>query len=453
MPGSTQSVNPGVQVNTFNAVRLSLNNFLIIFVLCMMAILPFLDLRQMCMMALFTSVTLIAIGTYKLLSDIKAYYFVLLGFGVMAFLDIWKYNFFFNPNFKLRDNYDWAAYWTYISFLLFLFFYKFKSFRISIPNIEISRFKVSYVAIPLSVPILLYYITFIEGLNVNSSLHSFFHLISFFPKACAVLLFYMFVRYKKFHYLLWFLVLVGMSFTEGTRRVYITLFLTCFTIVYAYIVERKGKISGKYKVLVLLSFIGIFFYMNFLRSDLDIEGSEEGAVINNTINYMMQLQALDTYDNTAFVLSKFPKKYDYYYGETYFALFVQFMPRTLWQGKPVGLGGPLGLMRVSGKGNFTKEIWIKYGRGISLSPGFVGEAYANFGIPGILIMSILFGLVTKFFDVNVDCMQVASNPIQMANASWYGSFFLLLRGDMVAALYYSMLFYLFLRFWLWVVRR
>jgi hypothetical protein len=201
--------------------------------------------------------------------------------------------------------------------------------------------------------------------------------------------------------------------------------------------------------MALISFIGIFFYMNFLRADMDIgEGYEEGAEFNNTINYMMQLTALDTYDNTAYLLSNFPSKYDYYYGETYAALFVQFIPRSLWEGKPVGLGGPLGLLKNAGIREFTKAKWVREARGISYSPGFIGEAYANFGVIGIFILSILFGLGTKFFDSNVRLEEVLENPVQMANTAWYGSFFLLLRGDMVMALYYSALFYLFLRMWL-----
>lgn len=414
----------------------------------------FLDLRQLSIMALVTAIVLVGIGVYKLMQEIKAFYFAILGFGVMAFLDIWKYNFFFNQSFYVHRNYDWAIYWTFIAFFVFLLFHSLKSVSIRIPNIEISKLKTTFIAIPFSLVILVYYVSVIVDVDVHSTSHSIFHLISFFPKACAVLLFYLFIRHKKLSYLIWFLIFVGLSFTEGTRRVYITMFLTCFAMIYAYILERKGKIYGKYKLLVLACFIGIFFYMNFLRADVDTgKGYEEGHTLNNTINYMMQLRALDTYDNTAFILSRFPERYDFFYGETYYALFVQFVPRIFWEKKPVGLGGPLGLMRTAKLRFFTKQKWITSGRGISLSPGFVGEAYANFGVFGIFLMSALFGLVTKFFDTNVDSKEVLKNPVQMANTAWYGSFFLLLRGDLVAALYYSMLFYLFLWIWILVLRK
>jgi oligosaccharide repeat unit polymerase len=414
-----------------------------------MALLPLWDLRQLVNSALVTTGCLVLISGYKLMQQIRAYYFVLLGYGVMAFLDVWKHNFFFNSHYELRPNYDWAIYWTYVSCLIFLLSYQFGTIKIKVPQVRISHIKTKFIALPLSVAFLVFYLLYQETVNVFSTFHSVLVLVSFIPKACAVLMFYLFVRYRKWEYLLWFIVLLSLSFTEGTRRVYITMFLVCLAIGYAHIIKTKGRIYGRYKVMALISFIGIFFYMNFLRADMDIgEGYEEGAEFNNTINYMMQLTALDTYDNTAYLLSNFPSKYDYYYGETYAALFVQFIPRSLWEGKPVGLGGPLGLLKNAGIREFTKAKWVREARGISYSPGFIGEAYANFGVIGIFILSILFGLGTKFFDSNVRLEEVLENPVQMANTAWYGSFFLLLRGDMVMALYYSALFYLFLRMWL-----
>lgn len=440
--------------NGSNRLKLHNRNIVLLVIALQAALLPLWDLRMLTYSSLATALFLVVVSGYKLMQQINGYYFALLGYGVMAFLDVWKHNFFFNSNFLPLKNYDWTIYWTYISLLIFLVSYSFKTAHLRMPQVEISLIKTKYIAIPVSVGFLVLYLVYLEVIHVHSTMHSVMVLISFIPKACAVLLFYLFVRYRKWEYLLWFGVLLALSFTEGTRRVYIAMFLICLAVIYAYIITTRGKIYGRYKLMAFVSFLGIFFYMNYLRADMDIgEGYKEGAELSNTFNYMMQLTALDTYDNTAFILTHFPEKYRYYYGSTYAALFVQFLPRTVWAGKPVGMGGPLGLLKNTGDREFTKEKWIRDARGISYSPGLIGEAYANFGNAGIFLLSILFGLSTKFFDRNVDVRTVLENPVQMANTAWYGSFFLVLRGDLVMALYYSMLFYLFLLLWLYILKR
>lgn len=434
-------------------LKVNLENLLIVFLVVQICLLPFWDLRQLSTSALCTAIVFVIAGGWRLMHEIKAYYFMLLGFGVMAFLDIWKHNFFFNSNYHLRPNYDWAIYWTYISCLIVLVSYKFKTLSIKVPDGTISRVKTLYIALPISLLILVVYLVSLQESDVNSTSHAVLGMFSFMPKACAMLFFFLFVRYKKWSYFILFVALLALSFTEGSRRVYIAMFVICLTVSFAYIVQKYGHIPGRFRAMLFVSFLGIFFYMNLLRSDMEIEGYEEGNPIGNAINYMMQLRALDTYDNTAYILTNIPSRFRYYYGETYAAIFVQPIPRGIWASKPVGLGGPLGLLRYAGIRDFTKEKWLEHANGTSYSPGFIGEAYANFGKAGIIVLSILFGLGTKLFDRNVKAEAALRSPVQMANSAWYASFFLLLRGDMMMAIYFSLLFYIFLRLWLFVVAR
>jgi len=83
-----------------------------------------------------------------------------------------------------------------------------------------------------------------------------------------------------------------------------------------------------------------------------------------------------------------PSEVSHTYGTTYLLWMITPIPRSIWPEKPiVRIGGVLG-EQVFG----TRET-------NGIPPGFVGEAYLNFGWLGIPLVALCFGVIfRKFFE-------------------------------------------------------
>ncbi len=396
--------------------------------------------------ALINTLLLIFLAGRGMMSEIKAFHVALLGFGVMLFSDIFKE---ININhIDITNDHISVILWTYLSLAIFILtyslrlpIYKFKGVN---KKTKISTTKLLYIVTPVSLVFLAYFWYQVSFLGNSSAIST---LISFLPKALSVVLLYLYISTsKKKNSLLLLLgfILLFLAFGERSRRVYITLLLILTPILmsryYSFIV--KSKVG--FKVLLVSIFISSFIFMSSLRSDFDYgDGYIENNKLQSTLNYMSQMKAIYTFTNTAFVFENLPDKWDYYYGETYLAFFVQVIPRSMWHDKIVGFGAPLGLLRKGGIREFTNDDWLSEVNGYSDSPGFIGEAYANFGYAGIIIASLLFGYITRVYDYNVRMKDIVTNIEYLPYLSFYGSFFVLLRGDFVSAMFFSTLFYIF----------
>lgn len=412
-------------------------------ILLEMVALPLLTYEHIIYLSLFNTLFLLVMAAKNLLTEVKAVYVAILGYAVMGFFDIFKYNIF---NGILEDRaHLLTAYWMFISFFIFLSMYLITSFIFKRKQkiLIVSTSKIKYIVIPLAIVFLLLYSASASAeLNTNNPLAV---LAGFFPKAITVVSFYFYLRTKKIFYFFIFLFFLVFSFNEISRRVYISFIFIVLPIILSYIHLRYGKMKGVHKFVISIIFIGAFIFMNFLRADYDFgEGKVEGDEMTSMVNYMLEFKAVDTFDNTAFVIENFPSKYDYYYGETYFAILVQFLPRSIWENKPVSFGAPLGLLKKVGIREFSIKTWRNEVNGLSFSPGFLGEAYANFGVFGMIFLSSIFGIATKIFDKMVHSNEVLNDVKMLPYMSAYSSFFLILRGDLLMATYYSILFYLFI---------
>lgn len=89
-----------------------------------------------------------------------------------------------------------------------------------------------------------------------------------------------------------------------------------------------------------------------------------------------------------FIVDQVPSKHDHLYGWTYYVELINPIPRFLWQEKPLGFGVEF-------------AAWQGYDAlkgGPTLSPGIIGEMYVNFGLPGIIFLSMLGGVVCRAWD-------------------------------------------------------
>lgn len=118
----------------------------------------------------------------------------------------------------------------------------------------------------------------------------------------------------------------------------------------------------------------------------------------------LALRSLGLRGTTA-VLGRVPQDVNYIYGSSYVALLTLPVPRKLWPGKPVQVGGRMG------------EAFFSSTAG--MPPGVIGEAYWNFGLLGVPLVFFAFGMFHR----------------------WLGKFMLAYRGEPVAmALYVTVLF-------------
>ena len=88
-------------------------------------------------------------------------------------------------------------------------------------------------------------------------------------------------------------------------------------------------------------------------------------------------------------------------GMTYFTQFVNPIPRAIWPQKPVADAGLI-LARAYGAVDRKGEA------SMTISPGFLGEAYLNFGFLGLLIVPGIAGVVTRAWD---DLLPIAARSL------------------------------------------
>jgi len=79
------------------------------------------------------------------------------------------------------------------------------------------------------------------------------------------------------------------------------------------------------------------------------------------------------------------------YGLTYFTQMVNPIPRAIWPGKPVADAGLI-LARAYGAVDKNGEPIM------TVSPGFIGEAYLNFGFLGLVVIPGIAGMLVRSWD-------------------------------------------------------
>lgn len=231
-------------------------------------------------------------------------------------------------------------------------------------------------------------------------------------------------------------VLVGSS----SRREYIAVFIPLLAALGLIYRNRYGQLRWYLKAGILTGCLIAFVFLNALRAGHDFgEGFDPNDPVKNTISYMTKLKSIDTFFNTAHIYRNFPSVYPYYMGETYFAVLVAIVPRSMWREKPVGLGAPLAMTMTLHTSEFDQGLWESINM-FSLSPGFVGEAYANFGFVGVIMMSVLLGFVAGRFDSSVQLEQFSMRNVPILTL--LSTFVLIQRGDFYSAVFYQIFLFI-----------
>ncbi len=122
-------------------------------------------------------------------------------------------------------------------------------------------------------------------------------------------------------------------------------------------------------------------------SDVGVAGASVIAGLN--VNEMMRHVVSRFYgiDSLVYIIRDTPEVMDYQLGKTVAPLAVVWIPRAVWEDKPI----------ISFGKTFADTYYQDYflGTGTSASPTILGEAYINWHLPGMLIISLLCGIGIK----------------------------------------------------------
>lgn len=405
-------------------------------------------------LSLFVSLMLLLKFYRNLFIEFSGYLLVLLGFAVFIFLDITK---------SLAIGYDArvlndstliiTALYSFLSFLFFLIGYHFIKPKIKLldkQNKDISSFRINYKKLDLIITIIvLYAILYVYFLK--DSTNNYIQALSSIQKAAIILTLFAYLKSKKHKYIYATIILTFLSFFESSRRIYITIFITALVVFLAYVSKQNIEFRKRTKILLSLSFIVFFVFLNYLRSEHDYGyGYIPGDKIANTINYITTLKSIDTFYNTGYTIETVPSRFKYIYGRSYVSLLFGFVPRAIWSEKPLSYSSDIAFRQRTNFPIESADDWLSVNQ-YSLSPGFIGEAYANFGILGVILLSYLFGVFTKYFDSKNYNNLIFTNPNNLPYLAFYPIFVLLLRGDFYSATIFSVQLFIFIKILLWLV--
>lgn len=211
--------------------------------------------------------------------------------------------------------------------------------------------------------------------------------------------FFLFIKSKDKFYLYVAVFFLTFCFGYSSRRYYITLFSAMYIIFMFERWLRGAQWSIKQKTAIYV-FASLFFvFLNYLRAEHDYgEGYDPDTKWENTVRYMDGIKSIAVFNETTFILENFPERYNYMYGVSYASPVVGLIPRSVWPEKPVGFSAYLGYLMATGEAEFDYDRWKEKLFMLSLSPGFVGEAWANGGFIVVVLVSVLTGLFLRVLD-------------------------------------------------------
>jgi hypothetical protein len=148
---------------------------------------------------------------------------------------------------------------------------------------------------------------------------------------------------------------------------------------------RERKISFTKPVLVvmlgllLLGLLGNFRTSTF-RGEVNWGALAGGSSTGESavVTALREVSARSSEGSAVYpILAKVPAEVDFIHGRSYLAVLTLPIPRALWSEKPGMVGGQVGA--------------TFFNSSAGIPPGAIGEAYWNFGLPGVTLIFLLFG--------------------------------------------------------------
>lgn len=224
--------------------------------------------------------------------------------------------------------------------------------------------------------------------------------------------------YKKWQVVILLLFTVLLHFPTGMARFQVA-------VVYlALIIAYKQNFKNKYlfKLAVVLGLLIVFPFINIFRNNSFTD------LINLSISFPNPVDTFVHGDFDAYSMFMraiiYVKNIGITYGKQFLGVILFFIPRFLWSSKPVGSGQ---MVAESMGFEFT-----------NVSMPFIGEAYINFGILGIIIFSFLLGKLMSNLDTIFVLLHEKRNKhkiyiLEIVYPLLIGFLFFILRGDLLSS--------------------
>lgn len=228
----------------------------------------------------------------------------------------------------------------------------------------------------------------------------------------AVLSFYL-IKYKRrpFYYscllLISFLAMMG----TGTRQNVVSFLMAIYLINVGMISPLKSWKSYSHAngIKIFLFLILLAVSMRYLRAGDKVDE----FILSQALYY-------DTFDSLCFVIDRVKLEgHEFLY--TFYSLIVNWIPRSLWDDKPVNFGRLVALW-IWGDGLDT---------GASYAPLIIGEALVNAGAFGVVLFGYIFIRVYSLSWLNIYSTKNAFKKI--SNIIFFTSSIIVFRGEFVGA--------------------
>jgi len=161
------------------------------------------------------------------------------------------------------------------------------------------------------------------------------------------------------------------------------------------IIRHYLKANLNLRHLVILSILVVLSipFFNIYR-----HSSNPGYILSKGMNVLLTdpnllmsqlMHRFHGMDSLIFIVRDTPDVMDFQLGKTIVPLFVSWIPRAIWPGKPI-----ISFGKIFGETYYAH--WFA-GTGTAPSPTIIGEAYLNFHICGVLWIGLISGVMLRTF--------------------------------------------------------
>lgn len=217
---------------------------------------------------------------------------------------------------------------------------------------------------------------------------------------------------KTYYFVVFILLLIPLSFFSNPlstpRMVFFGIFLFFLNLISAF--DRKLNRWG----FVFSFLIGFYFVFPILGS----ASRTDNVVFNFGFKQISEYMSHPDLDNAIMYIVGYDavNSTGFFWGKNVLSAILAFVPRTLWEGKSLGLGS---------------EIIERYGDYFSnISSPYFLEWYADFGFFGVMLGAAVLGFAMARLQRSAASSYGISMPV-LANAALFASLPILLRGSLI----------------------
>ena len=250
--------------------------------------------------------------------------------------------------------------------------------------------------------------------------------ITFFA-AVSILNYYKSKKGKLYLFISILLLLICCFPTSISRNAAADIYLGLFVILLYYKNIHKKLLSSKYLFAFIIGMIILFPAINAFRN-FSFEDVNILKVINITINNISDNYLSGDYDAFSMIgnTQRYVNLFGITYGRQLLGSLLFYIPRSIWNTKPVGSGS---------------MIFSSFGYSFTnVSCPLIAEGYINFGILGVLLFALFFGFITSKIDCyyweKISKENINFDFIQILYPFLLPSYFFMLRGDLLSSFSY-----------------